>query len=60
MTAPVTAGTQARPRQLSVEAVAVMERFPPCLVPRSWAATAADRFTVMRRMLASYMPFSEG
>ncbi len=52
MTAPVTAATQAPPRPLSAEALAVMERFPPRPVPASWAATAADRFTVMRRMLA--------
>ena len=52
MTAPVTAATQAPPRRLSAEALAVMGRFPPRPVPASWAATAADRFTVMRRMLA--------
>jgi hypothetical protein len=52
VTAPVAAATQAPPRRLSAEALAVMERFPPRPVPASWAATAADRFTVMRRMLA--------
>ena len=38
--------------QLSPEALAVMKRFPPRPVPASWDATAADRFEVMRRMLA--------
>ena len=52
VTAPVTAAAQAPPRRLSAEAVAVMGRFPPRPVRASWAATAADRFTVMRRMLA--------
>ena len=51
MTAATTpAGAAAR--QLSAEALAVMERFPPRPVPASWDATAADRFTVVRRMLA--------
>ena len=48
----MTTATQAPPRRLSAEALAVMERFPPRPVPASWAATATDRFTVMRRMLA--------
>jgi hypothetical protein len=39
-------------RQLSAEALAVMERFPPRPVPASWQATAADRFAVARRLLA--------
>ncbi len=51
---PVTAA-----RQISAEALAVMEKFPPRPVPASWDATAADRFTVMRRMLASPFPAEE-
>lgn len=39
-------------RQLSAEAVAVMRKFPPRPAAESWEATQADRFTVMRRMLA--------
>jgi integrase len=46
-------------RQLSAEALAVMERFPPRPVPAAWDATAADRFTVMRRMLAPPFPVGE-
>jgi len=45
-------------RQLSAEALAVMGRFPPRPVPATWKATAAGRFTVMRRMLAP--PFLAG
>ena len=52
MTAPEAAAKEAPPRRLSAEALAVMDTFPPRPVPASWAATAADRFTVMRRMLA--------
>jgi len=52
VTAAVHAAAAAVPRQLSPGALAVMERFPPRLVPASWDATAADRFAVMRRMLA--------
>jgi integrase len=52
----VTAGTCARPaaaaRQLSAEALVVLERFPPRPTPAWWDATAADRFTVARRLLA--------
>jgi hypothetical protein len=51
---PVTAA-----RQISAEALAVMEKFPPRPVPASWDATAADRFTVMRRMLAPPFPAEE-
>ena len=58
MTAAVSARAAARPRPLSAEALAVMEKFPPRPVPAVWAATAADRFTVMRRMLAP--PFLVG
>jgi hypothetical protein len=54
VTAAATAVTAAR--QLSAEALAVMERFPPRPVPASWDATAADRFTVMRQMLAPPFP----
>ena len=50
VTAAAPAVTAAR--QLSAEALAVMRRFPPRPVPASWDATAADRFAVMRRMLA--------
>jgi len=39
-------------RQLSAEALAVTRRFPTRPVPAAWKATAAGRFTVMRRMLA--------
>lgn len=49
MTAEAT-GTPSR--QLSAEARAVMDRFPPRPVPASWDATAADRFAVARRLLA--------
>jgi len=52
VTAAVHATAATMPRQLSPEALAVMEWFPPRLVPASWDATAADRFAVMRRMLA--------
>ena len=52
MTAAVTASGGGPARQLSAEALAVMERFPPRPVPASWDATAADRFAVVRRMLA--------
>ncbi len=54
----VTAAVMAA-RQLSAEALAAMERFPPRPVPASWDATAADRFTVMRRMLAPPFPAAE-
>lgn len=56
MTAAVTG--QAAAWQLSTEALAVMNRFPPRVVQASWDATAADRFTVARRMLAP--PFAFG
>jgi hypothetical protein len=58
VTAPVTAPAAAQPRQLSAEALAVMDRFPPRPVPGSWPETAADRFAVARRMLAP--PFALG
>jgi integrase len=56
----VTAAVSARAaaRQLSAEALSVMEKFPPRPVPSSWDATAAGRFAVMRRMLAP--PFAVG
>ncbi len=56
MTAPAAAGTAAR--QLSAQAAAVLARFPPRPVPESWPETAADRFTVARRLLAA--PFAFG
>jgi Phage integrase family len=56
VTAAVTG--QAVGWQLSAEALAVMNRFPPRVVQVSWDATAADRFTVARRMLAP--PFAFG
>jgi integrase len=50
------AGTRAEAaaasRQLSAEARAVLEGFPPRPVPASWPVTEADRFTVARRLLA--------
>ena len=52
MTAPGTTRAATRPGQLSAEALAVLERFPPRPVPESWPETAVDRFTVARRMLA--------
>jgi hypothetical protein len=52
VTAAVSARAVARPWQLSSEALAVMEKFPPRPVPPSWDATAADRSAVVRRMLA--------
>ena len=58
MTAAVSAKAVARPWQLSGEALAVMEKFPPRPVPPSWDATAAGRFAVVRRMLAP--PFLAG
>ena len=57
MTAAAPSVTAAR--QLSAEALAVMKRFPPRPVPASWDATAADRFAVMRRMLAPPFPAGE-
>jgi integrase len=39
-------------RQPGAEALALTRRFPPRPVPASWPQTAADRFAVMRRMLA--------
>ena len=56
MTAPAAAGTATR--QLSAQAAAVLERFPPRPVPESWPETAADRFAVARRLLAP--PFAFG
>ena len=59
MTAAGTrAAAAAPPRKLSAEALAVMGRFPPRPAPATWKATAAGRFTVMRRMLAP--PFLTG
>ena len=59
MTAAVPARAAARPWQLSAEALAVMEKFPPRPVPPSWDATAADRFAVVRRMLAPPFPAAD-
>ena len=56
MTAAVSARAVSRPWQLSAEALAVMEKFPPRPVPPSWDATAADRSAVVRRMLAPPFP----
>jgi hypothetical protein len=56
VTAP--ARTRAAVRQLSAQALAVMDRFPPRQVAASWDATSADRFTVARRLLAP--PFAPG
>jgi integrase len=50
----VTATTTARavrPWQLSAEALALMEKFPPRPVPPAWAATRQDRTPVVSRML---------
>ena len=58
MTAAVSAKAVARPWQLSGEALAVMEKFPPRPVPPSWDATAAGRSAAVRRMLAP--PFLAG
>lgn len=58
MTAAVSVRAVARPWQLSAEALAMMEKFPPRPVPPAWDATAADRFAVVRRMLAP--PFAAG
>jgi integrase len=57
VTAAADAVTAAR--QLSAEGLAVMKRFPPRPVPASWDATAADRFAVMRRLLAPPFPVGE-
>jgi integrase len=54
-----SARVAARPWQLSAEALAVMEKFPPRPVPASWEATAADRSAVVRRMLAPPFPVSD-
>jgi len=59
VTAAVSARTVARPWQLSAEALAVMQRFPPRPVPPSWDATAADRSAVVRRMLTPPFPASD-
>ena len=56
VTAAVSARAVSRPWQLSAEALAVMEKFPPRPVPPSWDATAADRSAVVRRMLAPPFP----
>ena len=56
MTAVVPARAVARPWQLSAEALAVMEKFPPRPVPPSWDTTAASRSAVVRRMLAPPFP----
>ena len=58
MTAAASAKAAARPWQLSAEALAVMEKFPPRPVPPSWDATAAGRSAAVRRMLAP--PFLVG
>jgi len=58
VTTAVSARAVARPWQLSSEALAVMEKFPPRPVPPSWDATAADRSVVVRRMLGP--PFAAG
>jgi hypothetical protein len=58
VTAAVSAKAVARPWQLSGEALAVMEKFPPRPVPPSWDATAAGRSAAVRRMLAP--PFLAG
>jgi integrase len=52
VTAAVSVRGTAATWQLSPEALAVMEKFPPRPVPASWDATAADRSAVVRRMLA--------
>ncbi len=59
MTAAVSARAAARPWQLSAEALAVMEKFPPRPLPASWDATAADRSVMVRRMLAPPFPASD-
>jgi hypothetical protein len=52
----VTAGTMektaGRPWQLSAEALALWERFPPRPVPASWPATRQSRGKVVARLLA--------
>jgi hypothetical protein len=47
-----------RPRLRAEAAAAVLERFPPRVVPDTWQATAQDRSTVTRRLLAP--SFTEG
>jgi integrase len=59
VTAAVSARAVARPWQLSAEALAVMEKFPPRPVPPAWDATTADRFAVVRRMLTPPFPASD-
>jgi hypothetical protein len=49
----MTAARAVRPWQLSTEALALMEKFPPRPVPAVWAATCQDRTAVVRRMLAA-------
>jgi integrase len=52
----VTAGTEektgGRPWQLSAEARALLEKFPPRAVPASWPATRQPRGKVVARLLA--------
>ena len=57
MTAATTPA-RATARQPGAKALALTRRFPPRPVPESWPETAADRFAVVRRMLA-LMPLSE-
>jgi len=59
VTGTASVGTAARSWQLSAESLTVMEKFPPRPVPASWDMTAADRFTVARRMLAPPFPASD-
>jgi len=47
-----TTSARATARQPGAEALALTRRFPPRPVPASWPQTAADRFAVVRRMLA--------
>lgn len=52
MTAGTAERAAGRPRQLSAEALALWEKFPPRLVPASWPATRQPRDKVLARLLA--------
>lgn len=51
-TSAITTAVAARPWQLSAEAVALLQKFPPRSNPKSWPATRQTRAAVIARMLA--------
>lgn len=52
MTAGIEEKTEGRPWQLSAEARALLEKFPPRPVPASWPATCQSRQKTVARLLA--------